>query len=212
MFNDSFDARSVQPQQGFSVHPNGMFDAQLTHTFLKPTADQQGLMFRVEFTTPAGRIEKGYNVYNKSPQAMEIANKELSALCHAVGIYKITYPKDPTGNPIMDQAGRELRQARCRIEVGPQTRKNADTGKFEETGYAEIIKVFDTAGNEPGKTPAQPSAQGQPMQQNGQGNWTQPAQQPAPQSNNWDTAKQQQPQQESAQQPAGGAEKPPWAR
>ncbi len=226
MFNDSFDARTVQPQQGFSTHPYGMFDFQITHTYLKPTQDQSGLRFVVELTSQAGRIENGYNIYNKSPQAMEIAQKELSALCHAVGIYRITYPKDAQGNPIFDQAGRELRGGRGRMEVKAQTRKNAE-GKFEETGYAEVAKVFDSAGNEPGKAPAAQQNNPAPMQQNGQGGWSQPQPQqnqptpqnnaPAPAAGGWGGQPQQQAPAPQAQpdnqpQPQGNGEKPPWMR
>ena len=102
MFTDSFDARSVQPSQGFDVHPPGMFDATISNTYAKPTASGTGGRFVVEYTTPAGRIENGYNIWNESPKAVEIAQKELSALCHATGIYKISFPKDQSGNPILD--------------------------------------------------------------------------------------------------------------
>lgn len=196
-----FDAHSVQPQQGIGAHPPGMFDATITHTYLKETKDGQGLMLNVEFSTAAGKIENRYNIYNKSQQAMDIAQKELSALCHAVNIYQVRYPKNPDGSPIFDQAARELRGARCRIEVAPQTNKDGTPN-----GYVEIKTIFDQQGNAPGKGGAQPQPQPaqqqpqQPMQQQPQG-WgaqqNQPQnQQPAPQQN-WNN----QPASQPAQQP-----------
>lgn len=230
-FLDGFDASNVKPQQGFDSHPPGMFDAQISHTYLKPTKDNNGLLFNVEFTTPAGKIEKRYNVYNNNAMAVEIAQKELSALCHAVGIFKVTNPKNPDGSPIFDQAGRELRGARCRIEVAPQTNKDGSP-----SGYMDVKKVYDAQGNEPGKQTGQPQPkQNQDANPNVQSSWNNgaapvPTQQPtqngpqwgntpnpqAAQNNNPNSSPgawsggQQTTQQPTQNAPGGG--KPPWAQ
>lgn len=183
-FLEGFDASKVQPKQGFDAHPVGLFDAQITHTYLKPSEDNTCLMFNVEFTTAVGKIEKRYIVDHKNPQVVAIAEGQISALCHACSVYRVTNPKNPDGSPIFDRAGAELRNARCKIEVAPQTRKNSQTNQFEETGYMEVKKVFDPKGNEPGKTGSAPQPQqqpqpGAPMQQNQPGgNWAQPNQNP----------------------------------
>lgn len=217
-----FDATNVQPQQGISAHPPGMFDFAITHTYLKPTKDEQGLMFVVEMTSPAGRIENRYNVYNKSPQAMEIAQKELAALCHAVGQFRVSYPKAADGTPIFDKAGMELRGKRGRMEVAPQLDREG-----KPNGYVEVKKVYDVNGNEPGQAPVQqaqqqvqhqqPQQQAHPMQQSVQGGWgssqSQPMQQapvadPTPGGWGGNNPANQQPQQASP----GTGEKPPWMR
>ena len=212
MFTDSFDARSVAPSQGFDTHPPGMFDAQISNTFAKPTASGTGGMFRVEFTTPAGRIENGYNIWNESPKAVEIAQKELSALCHATGIYKISFPKDQAGNPVLSEAGRELRGGRCKIEVAPQTNKD---GTPHPNGYMEVKKVYDANGNEPGKTGSAPqpmqatAQQQQPVQPQPNQGWTQgpsAPQQAQPQQGGWA----QPAQQPNPQQHPNGGNTPPW--
>jgi hypothetical protein len=228
MFTDNFDARSVAPQQGFDNHPPGMWDAQITNTFAKTTQTNQG-MFRVEFTTPVGRIENGYNIWNDSPKAVEIAQKELSALCHATGIYKISFPKDQGGNPILSEAGRELRGGRCKIEVVPQTQKD---GSPHPNGYMEVKKIYDANGNEPGKSGVAPQPmQAAPQQQApAQAGWSQPPQQAQPQQQGgWvqPAPQQQQPQQGWQQGPQAGPQtgqapsnpagappngNPPWGR
>lgn len=207
-----FDARSVQPQQGIGAHPPGMFDFIISHTYLKETKDGQGLMLVVEFTTPAGKIDNRYNIYNKSQQAMDIAQKELSALCHAVSVYNLRYPKNPDGSPIYDRAAMELRNARGRIEVAPQMKDG------QPTQFMEIKTIFDTQGNAPGKGGSAQPAQQQPQnpapmqQQPNGGGWAtpqpqapqqqpQPQQQPNPQQ--WG-APQGQPQQQQPAQPGGG--------
>ena len=213
MFTDSFDARSVQPSQGFDVHPPGMFDATISNTYAKPTASGTGGRFVVEYTTPAGRIENGYNIWNESPKAVEIAQKELSALCHATGIYKISFPKDQSGNPILDRAGFELRGGRLKIEVAPQTQKD---GSPHPNGYMEVKKVYDASGNEPGKSSVasqpmqaapQQTAPQAPMQQQPNGGWAQQVSIGTAQGPNPNQGWQQQPAGNVASPPNGN---PPW--
>ena len=218
MILPDFDARNVPPSQGGSAHPAGMFDFSISNTYLKATKDNTGEMLVVELTSPAGSIEKRYNVINPSPQAVEIAHKELSALCHAVGIFHVAFPKNPDGSPVMQMAGHTLRGGRGRMEVAPQTDKEG-----KPNGYMEVKKVFDVHGNEPGKarTQQQPQPQNQqqpqggsgwgnsggqqqqPMQQQPSGSWGNP-------SPNNPPANTQQPVQEQPQQqgqPQGG-----WAQ
>lgn len=226
-----FDARAIQPSQGGTAHPIGMHDFQITNTYLKETQDKSGLMLIVEMTSPVGVIENRYNIVNKSQQAEEISQKQLSALCHAVNIFRASYPKNPDGSPIFDQAARELRGGRGRMEVAPQMRKN-EKGELVPNGYVEVKKVYDSQGNEPGKNAgaapqpmqqAQPPQQpGQPQVQNGWGNLPpqqqpqQSYQQPANQPQGMQTQPQggwQQPPQNNA--PAGqavGNGAPPWAQ
>lgn len=239
MLLPDFDARQVAPQQGGTAHPVGMFEFTITNTYLKETKNGDGLMLIVEMTSPVGVIENRYNILNPNKQAEEISNKQLSALCHAVNIFKASYPKNPDGSPIFDMAARELRGGRGRMEVAPQMRKN-DKGEMAASGYVEVKKVFDSQGNEPGKPgsaapqpmqQAQPNGQGGPVVQNGWGNAApqqpmnqQPMQQPMqqlPQQPYQQPPMQQQPPGggwvQSAQNnaPAGqpnGNGPPPWAQ
>lgn len=226
-----FDATTVAPEQSAgSKHPLGNYQAQVTDTSIEESQDKLSGMFVVEFTTPNGTIKKRYGLWHSNPQTVEIANKQLSALCHATGIFRVQWENE----------GAALRGARCAIEVGDQLAKDPSnpTGPKIPNGYVEVKKVFDTAGNEPGKASSQAQQpapqqqpQGQPLQQGATGGWTQPnqqttAQQPANggwaqggQAANNVPAQQQQPQQAAqgwTQQqppPAGGAgDKPAWAK
>lgn len=205
-----FDASGIKPQQGFDQHPPGMFDFRISNTYGKPTKDGTGGMFVVEFTTPAGRIESRYNLWNQSQQAVDIAQKELSALCHAVGIFKLSFDQNN-----LPMAGAELRGAMGRVEIAPQ-KNNPD--------YMEVKKVFDVNGNEPGKAP---QAAPTPAQQSGAASWGQQAQSQTPsnapqaqpqsaQAQTWGAPQQQQqtapPQQ--AWGPGGNAASntPPWGQ
>lgn len=157
---DFFDASKVAPQQGVGGHPPGRFPFQITNTYLKENNAKTGAMLVVELTSDVGRIENRYNVINPSAQAVDIAQKELSALCHAVNIFRITNPRLQDGNYDMGNAARELRGGRGIMEVAPQTDKEG-----KPNGYMEVKKVFDSQGNEPGKQGSAPQPQQAPQQQ-----------------------------------------------
>lgn len=216
MIPDTLNLQGIPPQQGMDKHPCGLFPFNITTTRLQETKDRTGAMLVIEFTTPVGRIEKFYNVSNPSPQAVEIANKELSALGHAINIYNVAFPKDNTGAPIMEKAGHNLIGGQGKLEVAFQ-KGHEPTAEKPSGGYVEVRKVFDINGNEPGKATAQP----QPQQQgNGQAAWSagpttqqQPQAQPAANSgwaqpNNPSPNAAAQPQQPN---PAPAGNKPSWA-
>lgn len=183
-----FDATRVQPQQGMDKHPVGMFDFQINNTYLAPSKDNTYLMLMVVLASPVGQITRNYIVDAEPMSAdaaktIEIANKQLSALCHAVNIHRITYPKHQNGQPIFDQAARELRGGRGRMEVAYQ-KGQEPSAENPAGGYVEVRKVFDSQGNEPGKQSGAPQVQQAQQQQQGQPQqaWGgQPTQQPTQQ-------------------------------
>lgn len=207
--NGVFNAQQYEPQQGGSKHPIGNFPAKIANTQIVPAKDEKSGMFRVTFETPAGSIDKNYSLWHDNQQVVEIAHKQLSALCHAVGRFQVN----------MGNQGRELVGAMCSIEVGWQAGQEPSAEK-PQGGYVEVKKVFDQAGNEPGKAPAQ---QNQPQQQAGWGNQPQQAapQQVAPMQQQpgggWATPnqapQQQPPQQQGGWAPQGGQpqQQPSWA-
>lgn len=173
-YNATFDASQFEPRQIGGAHPVGnKFDFEIINTEVKPTAAGDGGLFLVTFQTPAGQIDMRYNLFNKSAKAVEIAHGQFSALCRAVGRYQIDFNND----------GLVLRGARGKLDVGYQ-KGEEPTAEKPEGGYVEVKRVYDSAGNEPGKAPAQqqpqtqqaqPQATNQPMTQQAGGGWgTQP--------------------------------------
>lgn len=196
-----FDATQFDPTQGGGpAHPVGKFPAYISATSIKPTRENDGQYLEVEFTTQAGKIVMRYNLWNNNPQAVDIAQRQLSALCYVTGVFKLD----------MAQQGAEFRNKQLQIEVRAQAAKPQ---------YTEVGKVFDVQGNEPQsnkggqqqQSQPQPQQQTQPPagQQNGQPWNSQPAPQPQPpaggqQQQPWQGGQQQQPQQQPGQQQA------PW--
>ncbi len=184
-YEASFDASQFTPSQAQGAHPAGVFDATISNTLIKPTKAADGGLFEVEFSTNSGRISNRYNLWNPSPQAVEIAHKELSALCYATGIFKLDFRND----------GAALRNARCKIEVAKQANSE----------YMEVKRVLDMNGNEPGRAPAPASV---PMTRDANGGWgaqTEPAK-PAALAG-WSST-QAQPQ----SNPPANPNAPPWAQ
>lgn len=186
-FDAVFNANDFAPRQGGGAHPVGnKFPFRITNTEVVPTKDNTGGMFAVEFTSDAGSITHRYNLWNSNETARKIAKEQLSALCHAVGIFQIDFRND----------GAALRGAVGLMDIGWQKGQEPSQEK-PEGGYVELKRVYDKNGNEPGKPAANPAANNFNQQANQQpqqqatnqpavnSGWNNgPANNPAPTSNN----------------------------
>lgn len=91
-----FDASGVKPMQAFDVLPAGWYPCEISDAFIVATKGKAGgTRANFEFTILAGdykgrKIFAGLNVRNASAQAQEIAQRELSAICHAVNVINIS--------------------------------------------------------------------------------------------------------------------------
>ncbi len=222
----SFNANQFEPNQGGGgIHPPAQkVPFRITNTEIKENSAKDGGYFKVEFTSPMGVVFQNYNIWNKTPKAVEIAHGQLSALCRAVNIYQIDWSNE----------GAALRNAQGLMDVGYQKGEEPSPDNPNAKGYTELKRVYDMAGNDPSKpgqaqqTQPQPvqQAQPQPMTQQPGGGWsapqggqpvnTQPQQNGAPAGWNGPGAATQQPPQQAGQawQPGqnGGAPagNPPW--
>jgi hypothetical protein len=215
-----FDASTIDPSTGTGNFPVGRHPAVIKGSTQAATKDGSGgmLVFTVEIYDGQYKgVSSVYrlNMWNSSPQSAEIATKQLSALCHVVGV------KDLIAEP----KGVELFGKPFFIIVEQQPAPNDK--------YTQIVGVQDIRGNAPVKgmfAGGQPQ-QGQQQPQQGQPTHTQqpswggaptgqqPQQQPQqaqPAQPSWGAPQAGQPPQQAAaqqpswaQQPATGAA-PPW--
>ncbi|AEX56078.1 hypothetical protein KL1_00032 [Burkholderia phage vB_BceS_KL1] len=197
----AFNPMQFDPTQGVGSLPIGKHPVVIESDEVKANKANDGgyLQFNLRIidgphagTTGAYRL----NLYHSNQQTVEIANRQLSAICHVTGVFQLGANGSDTS---------VLHNIPFLVEVGPQ--KN-------DASYTEIKKVYDRNGNEPGKGgqgagAAQPQAAGFGGQPQGFGQ--QPQQQPQnPQGGAaWGGQPQQsqQPQQPQGQ-PAGG--QPAW--
>ena len=196
----AFNAQQYDPTQGGGSLPVGRHPVIIESSEVKANKANDGgyLQLNVKLidgpqtgTTGAYRL----NLYHSNPQTAEIAHRQLSAICHCVGVFNV-------------QDSSQLHNIPFIIEVGLQKGEEA-----AQKGYTEVKKVFDINGNEPGKAgqgapAAQP--QQQPAAQGGFGQ-QQPAQQPQqPQGNAPAWGGGQPAQQQPQGAPAGNA--PAWGQ
>lgn len=217
--NGSFNANQFEPNQGFGIHPPAQkVPFTITKTEIKENSAKDGGYFAVEFTSPLGSLIHNYNIWNKTPKAVEIAHGQLSALCRAVGRYQINWQDE----------GKALLGAQGLMDVGYQKGEEPSEANPNAKGYTEIKRVYDMAGNDPskpGSAQAQPSQQqqpqNQPMTQQPGGSWGQggaaPQTNQPPANGSWQgnqqpSNPQPQPQGGQAWQPGqgGGNTAPPW--
>ena len=207
----AFNAQQYDPTQGGGSLPVGRHPVIIESSEVKANKANDGGYLQLNLklidgpqmgTTGAYRL----NLYHSNPQTAEIAHRQLSAICHVIGVFNV-------------QDSQQLHNIPFIAEVGLQKGEEA-----AQKGYTEVKKVFDINGNEPGKAgqgapAAQPQGNapawggGQPAQQQPQGApacnapaWgQQPAQQPAAQQ----PAQQAGGWQQGGGAPAGGA---PWGQ
>lgn len=166
---------------------------------IKPTKENDGGLLELTLTAidgPSKGASQKYrlNLYNKSPQSVEIANRQLSALCHVTGVFQL------------GADGRTF-QALFNIPFSIEIAKQKNDEK-----YTEVAAVFDINGNPPKKAgtgaarPAPTAAPGAPAA-GGWGGPQQGQQQPqggAPAAGGWGAPQQGQQQPQQPNQAAAG--------
>ena len=92
-----FDAQAVEPQENRSAEPvpAGVYDVEITSAEVKDAKSGNGVGLKLEYTivgpTHARRKIFGYlNLRHTNQQAEQIGQSQLSSLCRAVGINKLT--------------------------------------------------------------------------------------------------------------------------
>jgi hypothetical protein len=142
-----FDARSVEPASFAPPPVLADYHVRITDSEGKPTTDQTGgyLELTLEILDPGPylnrKIPYRLNLFNaKSQQTVEIAYRQLSAVCYVTGVFNI-------------QDSRQLHNIPFIATIGPQA---------TNPQYANVFAVKDINGNLPGKTPAAAGVTGLP--------------------------------------------------
>ncbi len=89
-FDTSFDATSVEPTTAYELLPAGKYRAQIVESEMRVTRNGMGqflwLMLDILDGEHRGRkIFDQLNLVNPNPTTVEIAQRTLSAICHATG-------------------------------------------------------------------------------------------------------------------------------
>jgi hypothetical protein len=114
MFNENesifggqgFDGTQVQPSEDFSPVPPGDYPVQITGVEVKTTKAGNGQYLAIEKTILGGQCQGrklwvNLNLVNPNPTAVEIAQRDLSAICHAIGKPRIQHESELMGGQLV---------------------------------------------------------------------------------------------------------------
>lgn len=101
-----FDATNVAPSEDFSPIPVGEYVVQITDSDVKPTKSGNGHRLELTFEVIDGefkgrKIWANLNLDNPNPKTVEIAQRELSAICHAVGKLQVSDSQELHYKPLV---------------------------------------------------------------------------------------------------------------
>lgn len=157
----NFDATTVEPDAGYDVLPVGWYNAAIDESEMKPTSSGTGTYLKLRFNILDGqyagrKVYTQLNLKNENPQTVEIAQKQLSAICHAVGVLKPSKSEELHGLPL-----------KIKLKYVAATGQYSE--KNEIASYKSKDEAVDMAGGDAGAAafgagaptpPAQPWSQG----------------------------------------------------
>lgn len=90
----NFDATTVNPDSPFEPIPNGIYRMHVAASEVKATKDGRGQYLQLELVVLDGEMKgrkvwERLNIVNPNSTAQEIAQRTLSAICHATGVMQV---------------------------------------------------------------------------------------------------------------------------
>lgn len=149
----NFNAQQFDPRYGGGGGlPAGKYKGVIVNTVSSENKDRTGGYLALELTPVEGPLAGSkhtdrLNLWHSNPQTVEIANKQLSAYCHVLGVFQVADSQQLCNIPFI-------------FEIGPQK---------DNPQFTQVVAIYDVNGNEPGKAGSgpQPGAgaapQGQPQ-------------------------------------------------
>jgi len=100
-----FNAEEVQPQGSFDPIPAGWYTCMITESEMKPTKTGTGEYLQLRLDVIEGEhqgrvVFDRLNLVNDNQTAVEIAQRQLSAICRAVGVMQPNDSGDLHDKPI----------------------------------------------------------------------------------------------------------------
>mgnify|MGYP000352456995 CR=1 FL=1 len=109
-FDTSFDATSVEPTTAHELLPAGKYRAQIVESEMRVTKNGMGqflwlMLDIIEGPYQGRKLFDQLNLVNSNPQTVEIAQRTLSAICHATGKLQVNDSVDLHLVPVTIQGG-----------------------------------------------------------------------------------------------------------
>jgi Protein of unknown function (DUF669) len=145
----TFDATNIEPAKPLDVLPPGKYPAQIVNSEMRVTKDGMGQYLWLELDVLDGpcrgrKLFDRLNLVNANPQTVEIAQRTLSAICHATGRMQV-------------QDSEELHLIPLIADVQVQPPKNG-YGESNKVRYLPLDRAAKPATPQPARiTPAPPA-------------------------------------------------------
>ena len=152
-----FDASQVPEQQEFSALPEGQYVVIATASEMKPTKSGTGQFLQFTFEVLDGpqkgrKLWARLNLVNPSQTAVDIAQRELGAICRAVNVIKPSDSAELHNKPMLITVA---------VEIDDRKRESNNIKKYEpvSAGAAAPAAAPASAGGAPwGGQSAAPAA------------------------------------------------------
>lgn len=106
MASINFNAETVEPTSAYDVLPKGKYLCMAVASEMKETKSRTGEYLQITFEVLDGpgkgrKLFERLNVRNQNKTAEEIAQRQLSALCHATGVLQLMDSEQLHNIPVM---------------------------------------------------------------------------------------------------------------
>ena len=137
----SFDASGVEPAGPFELLPPGKYRAQIVQSEMQPTKQGDGQMLCLEFDVLDGpyqgrKLWERLNLVNRNQQTVDIAQRQLSAICHAVDRIQVTDSEQLHFRPMLLTVTVELDKRDEHLPVDQRRKQNRIKGFARASGAA----------------------------------------------------------------------------
>ena len=101
-----FDATNIDTSSQFDAIPAGDYEAIVTGSAMKSTRDGSGQYLELTVEIQSGpfqgrRLWDRLNLQNRNAKAVEIAQKQLAQLCHAINVLQVQSPEQLHNRPFV---------------------------------------------------------------------------------------------------------------
>lgn len=146
-----FDASTVPEQEDFSALPEGQYVVLATASEMKPTKNGNGEYLQFVFEVIDGqykgrRLWSRLNLKNANQTAVDIAQRELAAICKAVGVIKPSDSSELHNKPLTVTVA---------VEIDDRKREGNTIKKYEAVGHQSVNYAPVTAQAQAAPAPAQ---------------------------------------------------------
>ncbi len=130
-----FDASQVPEQQEFSALPEGQYAVIATASEMKPTKSGNGQFLQFTFEVLHGpqkgrKLWARLNLVNPNQTAVDIAQRELGAICRAVGVIKPSDSAELHNKPMCITVA---------VEIDDRKRESNIIKKYEAVGPGAAV-------------------------------------------------------------------------